>query len=293
MSKKTLKELTIKDNFLFGAVMSDKKNCRMFLERVLEFPIERIVVDKEKSIFYNPEYKGIRLDVYAKDEKNTCYNVEMQALREAALPKRTRYYHSQMDMDLLLSRQDYEELSDAYVIFVCDFDPFGLGLYKYSFDNLCAERPEISHMDGTHTIYLSTKGTNAEEVPESLVRFLQYLSADLKDSTKDYEDPFVSQLQESVQKVKASREMEDKHMLMELLMRDQRRAGKAEGLAEGLAKGEAKGKAESVLEFLSDHSAINSELREQIMAEGDMDTLKRWVKLSAQVTSIEEFIEKM
>ena len=119
------------------------------------------------------------------------------------------------------------------------------------------------------------------------------MDMDLLLSGQDYEDPFVSQLQESVQKVKASREMEDKRMLMELLMRDQRRAGKAEGLAEGLAKGEAKGKAESVLEFLSDYGAINSELSEQIMTERDMDTLKRWVKLSAQVTSIEEFIEKM
>ena len=117
----------------------------MFLDRVLDFPIERIVVDKEKSIFYNPEYKGIRLDVYAKDEKNTCYNVEMQGVKKASLPKRTRYYHSQMDMDLLLSGQDYDELSDVYVIFVCDFDPFGMGLYKYTFDHLCVGHPEVSH----------------------------------------------------------------------------------------------------------------------------------------------------
>ena len=82
----------------------------MFLERVLDLPIERIVVNKEKSIFYNPEYKCIRLDVYAKDEKNTCYNVEMQGVKEATLPKRTRYYHSQMDMDLLLSGQTYEDV---------------------------------------------------------------------------------------------------------------------------------------------------------------------------------------
>ena len=77
-------------------------------------------------------------------------------------------------------------------------------------------------------------------------------------------------------------------MKMELLMRDQRRAGKAEGLAEGLAV-----VIESILEILSDHGEILPELREQIMEERDMDTLKRWVKLSARVTSIEEFIGKM
>ena len=75
---KRLKELTIKDNFMFGAVMMDEDNCKGLLERVLEIPIDRVDVSKEKSIVYHPEYKGVRLDVYAKDEKQTRYNVEMR-----------------------------------------------------------------------------------------------------------------------------------------------------------------------------------------------------------------------
>lgn len=34
--RKTLQELTIKDNFLFGAVMVNEENCKEFLEMVLE-----------------------------------------------------------------------------------------------------------------------------------------------------------------------------------------------------------------------------------------------------------------
>ena len=73
---KRLKELTIKDNFMFGAVMMDEDNCKGLLERVLEIQIDRVDVSKEKSIVYHPEYKGVRLDVYAKDEKNTRYTVD-------------------------------------------------------------------------------------------------------------------------------------------------------------------------------------------------------------------------
>lgn len=58
---KRLKELTIKDNFMFGAVMMDEDNCKGLLERVLEIPIDRVDVSKEKSIVYHPEYKGVRL----------------------------------------------------------------------------------------------------------------------------------------------------------------------------------------------------------------------------------------
>ena len=76
-ARKTLRELTIKNNFMFGAVMCDEENCKEFLEMVLQIPIEHVEVSKEKSIVYHPEYKGIRLDVIAKDEHHTHYDVEM------------------------------------------------------------------------------------------------------------------------------------------------------------------------------------------------------------------------
>lgn len=120
---KRLKELTIKDNFMFGAVMMDEDNCKGLLERVLEIPIDRVDVSKEKSIVYHPEYKGVCLDVYAKDEKQTRYNVEMQVERKPALGKRSRYYQSQMDMEMLLTGEDYTELPNTYVEYSCAATP--------------------------------------------------------------------------------------------------------------------------------------------------------------------------
>ena len=80
---------------------------------------------------YHPEYKGVRLDVYAEDEKETHYDIEMQALKKPAIEKRSRYYHSQMDMEFLLRGEDYKKLPNSYVIFICDFDPFGEKKYCY------------------------------------------------------------------------------------------------------------------------------------------------------------------
>ena len=96
-------DLTIGDNYMFGSVMMENDNCRQLLERVLEMPISRVEVIKEKSMIYHPKCKGVRLDVYAKDENNTHYDVEMQLLKRDALPKRSRYYHSQKDMELVTS----------------------------------------------------------------------------------------------------------------------------------------------------------------------------------------------
>ena len=64
-----------KDNFMFGAVMVNEEICRDFLEMAVGFPIEKVEISREKSMIYHPEYRGIRLDIIAKDENRTqCRN---------------------------------------------------------------------------------------------------------------------------------------------------------------------------------------------------------------------------
>ena len=280
-NKKTLKELTLKDNFMFGAVMSDENNCRRLLEMILQFPIERVEVSKEKSIIYHPEQKGVRLDVYAKDENHTHYNVEMQAVREEALEKRSRYYHSQIDMELLQRGARYPELPDTYVIFVCDFDPFGKEKYCYTFDNKCEEVKDLHLQDGSKSIFLSTRGKNESEVPEAMVKFLRFVKADLAESTQDFEDDFVNTLQKSVQSIKENRELEVHFMGWYEMLRDEREEGKAEGL--GLA----------IMELLSELGAVPEAVSSKIMQETDATILTQWLKLAAKSCSVEQFVENM
>lgn len=224
IKKKSLQELTIKDNFMFGAVMLEPEICKGVLERILEIEIERVEVSKEKSIVYNPEYKGVRLDVYAKDEKNTHFDVEMQALEKLAIRKRARYYHSQLDMEILLTGLPYKELPNTYVIFICDYDPFGKGKYRYTQRKMCVESQELDMDDGAHTIFLSTKGTNIKEVPHELVKLLDYIGASLPESEKEHEDELVRQLHAAVKKVKVSREMGARYMTFEEFLAEEREA---------------------------------------------------------------------
>ena len=295
--KKQLKELTLKDNFMFGAVMMEEENCKRFLELALGFPIERVEVSKEKSIVYHPEYKGVRLDVYAKNEHNTRYNVEMQVAKKAELGKRVRYYYGQIDMELLLSGSDYTELPEVYVIFICDFDPFGKKKYRYTFTKQCEEEPGAQLQEGCKSIFLSTRGENDREVPGELVSFLNFVKADLSESETDFEDDFVEKLQNTIRRIKSNREMEERFMIFEEMLRDERAEGKAEGIAEGKAEGIAEGKTEAVLEMLlelmKDLGEIPDELRNRITSEKDLETLKKWHRLAARSESLDEFLEKM
>ena len=287
--KKQLKELTLKDNFMFGAVMMEEENCKRFLELALGFPIERVEVSKEKSIVYHPEYKGVRLDVYAKNEHNTRYNVEMQVAKKAELGKRVRYYHGQIDMELLLSGSDYTELPEVYVIFICDFDPFGKKKYRYTFTKQCEEEPGAQLQDGCKSIFLSTRGENDREVPGELVSFLNFVKADLSESETDFEDDFVEKLQNTIRRIKSNREMEERFMIFEEMLRDER----AEGKAEGIAEGKAEAVLEMLLELMSNLGEIPDELRNRITSEKDLETLKKWHRLAARSESLDEFLEKM
>ncbi len=248
MQKRCLSDLTIKNDFMFGAVMINPENCKEFLERALEIEIDRVDVSREKSMVYHPDYKGIRLDVYAKDENNTCYNVEMQMTKKPALGRRSRYYQSQMDMDILLSGREYAELPDSFVIFICDFDPFGERKYRYTFQMQCkesnqtpledgrriveyAELPDSFVIficdfdpfgerkyrytfqmqckesnqtpleDGRRIVFLSTCGENEDEISKELLAFLKFVKADLKES----------------------REMEERFMTLEEMLKDERK----------------------------------------------------------------------
>ena len=291
--KKQLKELTLKDNFMFGAVMMEEENCKRFLELALGFPIERVEVSKEKSIVYHPEYKGVRLDVYAKNEHNTRYNVEMQVAKKAELGKRVRYYHGQIDMELLLSGSDYTELPEVYVIFICDFDPFGKKKYRYTFTKQCEEEPGAQLQEGCKSIFLSTRGENDREVPGELVSFLNFVKADLSESETDFEDDFVEKLQNTIRRIKSNREMEERFMIFEEMLRDERAEGKAEGKAEGIAEGKTEAVLEMLLELMNDLGEISDELRNRITSEKDLETLKKWHRLAARSESLDEFLKKM
>ena len=120
-------------------------------------------------------------------------------------------------------------------------------------------------------------GREEKEVPEGMVKFLKFVRADLTESEKDFEDAYVKKLQESVRQVKESREMEERFMLFQEMLRDER----------------AEGKAEYIIDLLEELGSISDELREKIMTEKNLEILDKWHKLAAKAKSMEEFLKAM
>ena len=282
METRKFKDLTIRDAFMFAAVMSDPEICRRVLELALGIPISEVHIQTEKTMAYHSEYHGVRLDVYADDAEKRRFNVEVTL--QKFLPKRSRYYHDQIDMDALLAGDSYENLPDTYVIFICDFDPFGDGLYRYSTGMVCEETGK-SVSDGVRTVYLNAHGRNRDGIPEELLQFLNYVKNTGRAEEISTTDPFVRHLQDSIDKIKQNRGMEERYMLLEEMMRNEKQKGIQEGSQKMLVQ--------CIIESLESKFAIPVELRENIISETESDKLNAWFQLSLKVSSLEEFEQNM
>lgn len=234
---KPWEELTIRDDYMFKLVMKSRRICKKMLEGTLRIRIAKIrYLETEKSIAAPYRSKGIRLDVYVKDEKDTVYNIEMQVrrLEGEALFKRVRYYQSMMDADLLAAGADYDELNKTIIIFICPFDPFGEGRYIYTFENLCMENKELELRDGATKIFLNTKGTIGD-ITDTIKAFLRYVDGVVTDNS------LVQEIEEEIRKVKLEEGERVNYMTFAMKMMEERKEGRAEGRREGRREGRKEG----------------------------------------------------
>lgn len=79
---------------------------------------------------------------------------------------------------------------------------------------------------------MSTCGENENEVSQELVKFLKFVKADLTRSEDDFEDDYVKNLQLTIRQIKENREMEERFMTLEELLREEYSSGKMEGKEE-------------------------------------------------------------
>nr|WP_300858323.1 Rpn family recombination-promoting nuclease/putative transposase [uncultured Acetatifactor sp.] len=158
------------------------------------------------------EFSGSVLYERKQVDKWETWKQSRQNGKTKELAKRSRYYQSMIDLQLIDKGQLYDELKRSYVIFICPFDLYGKGRHIYTFENICKEDGSISMGDEAVKIFLNAKGT-LDDVSDELEAFLDYMAG------KKTKDAYVERLEEAVKEAKKNREW--RHEYMTLLMRDQ------------------------------------------------------------------------
>ncbi len=233
MARKPFEQLNFADDGMFQAVMKNPEASAELVERLLGVRVKDVKYPKlEKKIAPYYATKGVRLDVYLKDEDKVI-DVELQTYEMDALGKRTRYYQSMVDIDSLMKGEDYSELKDSYILFICKFDPFRdekkepRGLYRYTFRNVCTEDSLVNLDDKCLKVIYNASAYNQAEDPKvrALLRFIQ--------TNEPGEDPFAKQLKEFVLKARQNEKFKREYLAMNLHDRDMMKIGEREGIAKG------------------------------------------------------------
>lgn len=222
MAIKRFQDLTIADDFMFSEVMRRPENAQPFLEALLEKKIGRITaIDKQKDIKDGLSLHGVRLDVCLEDEDQTQYDVEMDTGTSHDLEKRIRYYQSSIDRRTLEAAQNYRDLRQSYVIFICTDDYYKRGLAVYQRKSVIKGAEDIIYEDGSHAYILNAAFTQGNSSPDVLA-FLRYIDAGYRGKPVEVQTDYVAQIDKTVEKVKTNEEMEGTYMTLAMKLLDER-----------------------------------------------------------------------
>ena len=288
-TKKPLEELNVIDDFMISAVASDKDVGVPFCRRILSVLLQREIGDIKVSVqqfvsAVTPEHRGIRMDVEIEecgDEANedgefpilNIYDLEPHLKNDMELERHNRFYQAKIDSRYMKSgERDFSRLPNLYILTITDFDPFGYDYMMYRIRNHCEEIPELTYDDGLQYIYFYTGGKLGGS-PE-IKAMLTYLC---ESTEQNVINEATREIHQYVNQVKVLPEVRMEYMRFEDIIYYQR----MDELVD------------NIKELLEDYGTIPTELVESLEREHDKNVLKKWLKLAAHVTSIEEFVEKM
>lgn len=290
--RKPLEQMDVMDDFMMNELAAHptegKKFGRTLLSVLLQRKIGEVTI-KVQSILQgdSPEFRGIRLDVEIRErvdkasesseeagESASCriYDVEPQKRKVKNLPKRSRFYQAKLDSKGLESGVDnWNMLPDLYVIMITSYDPFGYDYMMYTIHNKCDELPDMEYNDGLKYIYFYTKGKKGGS--KEIKALLNYLQRSIIENVTD---EATQSIHNSVEKIRHSAEVRGKYMTV----------------GEIMDYNQLLGQLDVFISILSDLGEVPEELIERAEAL-DKESLKAWIKLAANVSSVEEFLEKI
>ena len=228
MSKK-FEDLTFADDGMFQAVLKDPKVSAEIVELLLGVKVDHVEYPELEKVI-EPFYttKGVRLDVYLKDE-NKVIDVELQSYKFTELGKRMRYYEAMVDMDTLMKGQTYDRLKESYILFICKYDPFldsrgePFGLSRYTFRNTCAENENVLLNDKSVKVVYNASAFK-DEKNEKVQAFLKFVQ-----KNDPGEDDLANRLKALVEKAKQDETLRQEYLRMNLHDYDMIRIGREEG----------------------------------------------------------------
>lgn len=223
-----IKRLRLLDDNLMTVVFNENIEATQYILRIILGQDDLVVTESkaQKPYSYLGE-RGIRLDVFAKDNSGKIYDIEIQRSDDGAGSRRARYNSSKLETKLLEPSANFKDLVDTYVIFITENDIYKRGFPMYHIERQILETNEPFD-DGAHIIYVNGAYQGDDAIGLLMHDFRCESSVDMNESI----------LRESVKNAKETEKgVANMCRLFEDYGNEQRKLGLSEGIAEGMAKG--------------------------------------------------------
>ena len=155
MSK--IDDITIMNAWMFPTVFADERNLKL-TKQLIEICMNRKIESiQQASVEHHVKPRlnshGTRFDVKFVGDKE-IYIVELQLYREYLL-ERAEYYHALEKVASFRPGEPYSSLKKTVVIFICNFDFFGLNEGRYVYKSGLVDHPELNFESHSTTIFLN------------------------------------------------------------------------------------------------------------------------------------------
>ena len=231
------------NQLIFALVMENENLCKELLERIFQGQhikevkiLDRVSTKSEASIVTGVTSKSVRMDVLFED-KTSWFNIEMQVENRKDLPFRSRYYSAALDVKNLKKGAEYTSLNPSYIIFICQFDYFGIDEAVYFFQRMDPQT-SLPLGDDSYIIIINTRCRH--KVPESLKALFDYIN----EGRVCTEDNFIEKVHNKVVELQ-----QDEEVAQIMTMEEEYERRNTAARREGRAEGEAAGREEMKLEL--------------------------------------------
>lgn len=151
-----LSRLRLMDDDFFTEVLNGKIAAVEFILNTILGRADLKVRHTAAQVEYKSAVKrSIRLDIWAEDSAGRIMDIEIQRSDRGSGVKRARYHSSMIDRTLLSKGEDFDDLSDTYVIFITENDKFDVGKPLYHIERTIDELGHKTFGDGSHIIYVN------------------------------------------------------------------------------------------------------------------------------------------
>lgn len=219
------------EDVMFQMVMKDPmclKHAKKIIEWATGWKVQSLkLIGNEMKEVVGQNSKAVRFDVLF-EGNNTKYDIEMQNYTKRDLVRRSRYYHSILDVISTMKGMNYKNMPNTILIYILTFDYKGYG-EPITVDTLYSRNHFDKPVDeGRMTIYMNA---TAKSDNKELNAFYEFLM------TNNVSTSMTEELKTLIIKSSKSPELRKSEMNLWELEEDAKERGFEKGIKQGIAQG--------------------------------------------------------